>query len=333
MVRRILVACLYVLGSALNVKHPFAGILSGGGLPASAAAASVLKAAVVKAAPPAVAAPLVVTVPAVPFTGQELGAGDARLRALFDFSCGTDAEFWVPGATPTACQLQCRDDTCSNAKSVCMKYACTVIAYNIPNFAAGRTDLYATLKKNVETKTDLNAAAKKDKNPMEGMDHQQVLTYVALHGWKSSKVTLSKDQRNMGTIATCAGFYNGNCNGNGENLLGRCFCFVGFTGADCSTALIKTVCTNKDDGCFYTSEAGTYAISFDRWKAAQYAEGATWALAGGAEGGISGDRVDDHMKDFNGYKSVGPAGTNLGTMIEVGAGPWTQSMWMMRRGG
>jgi hypothetical protein len=271
-------------GSALKVKNPFGGLLGGltGGLIGGGGAA------IAKTAQ-------------VAFSGQEYGAGDSRLKSLFDFGCGTDAEFWqvfvifqvfatilftlefvtiprVPGATPTACQLQCRDAECSNAKTVCAKHGCNAIAYNVPTFASGRIDLYATLKKTTKP-TPSAVSTQEHKNPMEGLNQNQVLAYVASSGWASSKVVLSKNQRHRGTIANCPSLYNGNCNGNGENLLGRCFCFVGFAGKDCSVkaAAADVTCNNKDDRCFYTAEAGVFAISFDRWKAAQYAEGATWA--------------------------------------------------------
>jgi hypothetical protein len=37
------------------------------------------------------------------------------------------------------------------------------------------------------------------------------------------------------------------------------------------------------------------------------------------------------MTDFDEYKSVGGIGTDLGNMIEVGSGPWTQSLWMIKK--
>jgi SAM-dependent methyltransferase len=45
----------------------------------------------------------------------------------------------------------------------------------------------------------------------------------------------------------------------------------------------------------------------------------------------AGDRIHEHMRDFNEYKSVGIDGSNLGYFLEVGAGPWTQSLAMMRK--
>jgi hypothetical protein len=53
---------------------------------------------------------------------------------------------------------------------------------------------------------------------------------------------------------------------HGENLIGRCFCVPGYTGKTCETVTTKPTCTNKDDRCFYSEEAGVFLISFSRWK-------------------------------------------------------------------
>ena len=45
----------------------------------------------------------------------------------------------------------------------------------------------------------------------------------------------------------------------------------------------------------------------------------------------TGDRTSEHVTDFDDYRPVGPDGANLGIFLEVGAGPWTQSWWMMQR--
>jgi hypothetical protein len=37
------------------------------------------------------------------------------------------------------------------------------------------------------------------------------------------------------------------------------------------------------------------------------------------------------MTDFDQYKSVGAVGSSLGKFIEIGAGPWTQSLWMIKK--
>jgi hypothetical protein len=37
------------------------------------------------------------------------------------------------------------------------------------------------------------------------------------------------------------------------------------------------------------------------------------------------------MTDFDNYQTAGAIGTNLGRFIEIGAGPWTQSLWMIQK--
>ena len=71
-------------------------------------------------------------------------------------------------------------------------------------------------------------------------------------------------------------------------------------------------------------------ISPSRWRKAQWAEGQLWTQNWNVNA-RTGDRVDDHMRDFNFYRDVGAPGTNLGNFIEVGAGPWTQSLWMIQQ--
>ena len=39
------------------------------------------------------------------------------------------------------------------------------------------------------------------------------------------------------------------------------------------------------------------------------------------------------MHDFDNYRAVAPDGTNLGTLVEIGSGPWTQSLPMLRARG
>jgi hypothetical protein len=107
----------------------------------------------------------------------------------------------------------------------------------------------------------------------------QVLDRIAADGWSSSEYNVSEHQGVVGALAQCEGFYNGNCDGHGENLLGRCFCIAGWSGTHCEKKRARTpTCTNKDDRCFFTEEAGVYIVSFSRWKSAQWAEGGTNCL-------------------------------------------------------
>ncbi|GMH58355.1 hypothetical protein TrRE_jg5422 [Triparma retinervis] len=151
-----------------------------------------------------------------------------------------------------------------------------------------------------------------------------VVDYVERVGWGNSDVFMTQDQSHAGRCIS----YNGNCNLNGENLLGRCFCMPGWVGEHCETDSTKVPCTHKDDKCFYSPEAGVFAISYARWEMSQEAEKRTWNAF--SEGTSTFDRTDEHLTDFDDYKPVGEVGANLGNFMEVGSGPWTQSYWMMR---
>jgi len=148
---------------------------------------------------------------------------------------------------------------------------------------------------------------------------KDALQYTLQNGWEDSTVNVTPLQSHKSNLC----LYQGNCNMHGENLLGRCFCLPGFAGKECDTVEEKDPCTNKDDLCFYTEEAGVYAISLDRWHLAQEAELATWNNEKNANAEV-GDRIDEHMRDFKEYVDVGADGSNLGNFIEVGSGPWTQ---------
>jgi SAM-dependent methyltransferase len=156
-----------------------------------------------------------------------------------------------------------------------------------------------------------------------------VLNEVATNGWGDSNVTWSRSQEYPD--APC--LYQGSCSGRGENTVGKCFCAPGFTGEHCELADTTPVppCTHHDDRCFYSPVSGVMAISVARWLVAQRAEGA-WAANSAQKTAHSklGDRVEEHMRDFGDYRSVAPDGANLGVTLELGAGPWTQSVWMLR---
>ena len=152
----------------------------------------------------------------------------------------------------------------------------------------------------------------------------KMLSFVEQTGWHDSAVHVSKNQKYAGATS----LYQGNCNMHGENLIGRCFCLPGWTGKMCEHQLQQPVtCTNRDDRCFFTEEAGVFAVSYDRWHLSQETEKSTWNM----HVKVSNDRVGDHMQGFSEYKHVGPDGLNLGMFMEVGAGPWTQSLFMMEK--
>jgi SAM-dependent methyltransferase len=180
--------------------------------------------------------------------------------------------------------------------------------------------------------TNLGAGQKVIGRSLPGENSQAALKHVLANGWASSEVHVTNDQHHRNDKC----FYQGNCNLNGENLLGRCFCLPGFTGVECGeTDTTKPECTNNDDKCFYTEEAGVFAISLSRWHMAQEAELAMWNGNAGKKAGKAGtgDRIDEHLVDFNNYVSIGADGSDLGNFIEVGTGPWTQSLTMMKKRG
>jgi SAM-dependent methyltransferase len=149
-------------------------------------------------------------------------------------------------------------------------------------------------------------------------------------GWGNSSVVWSKAQEYHD--APC--LYQGNCSGHGENVLGVCFCAPGFDGKACAQrdqTRAWPACTHRDDRCFYSPVAGVMAVSAPRWRQAQRAESA-WAASQRARGlgAPKFDEAEEHMRDFEGYQALGPRGTNLGTVLEIGAGPWTQSVPILR---
>ncbi|GMI02210.1 hypothetical protein TrST_g14275 [Triparma strigata] len=211
----------------------------------------------------------------------------------------------------------------------------TVAAQEAGDTAALKAKI-ATLEQKVaaqETQpaTNLQGGEKVIGRNLPGANSQAALKHVLANGWESSDVHVTQDQHHRNDIC----LYQGNCNLHGENILGRCFCLPGFTGPECEEATDKPLCTNNDDKCFYTEEAGVFAISLSRWHMAQEAELAMWNGNAGKKAGKAGtgDRIDEHLKDFSNYVSVGADGNNLGNFIEVGTGPWTQSLTMMKARG
>jgi SAM-dependent methyltransferase len=180
--------------------------------------------------------------------------------------------------------------------------------------------------------TNLASGAKVIGRSLQGDTSQAALKHVLANGWENSDVYITNNQHYRNDVC----FYQGNCNLHGENVLGRCFCLPGWTGVECETQDLAVLpCSNRDDKCFYTEEGGVFAISLSRWHMAQEAELAMWNGKAGKKAGAAGtgDRIDEHLKDFDNYVSVGAQGKNLGNFIEVGTGPWTQSLSMLKARG
>lgn len=82
---------------------------------------------------------------------------------------------------------------------------------------------------------------------------------------------------------------------------------------DAEAALIKI-----NDSKYWDDENGIITVDHDRWKKAQQFESAGW-LTHWRD--ANSDRNDEHQRGFNNYAAVPK---NLGDVIEIGCGPFTQ---------
>jgi len=131
-------------------------------------------------------------------------------------------------------------------------------------------------------------------------------------------------------------------------FLGRCFCHPGYAGTNCD---IKSAIPNPhwpeaikhcpnlqrdityspetDDNhnyyLCYVSSSGVTQIPIKMWKVAQKLELDVWKEATFS---TSGDRPDDHIKGFNGYKNLNTH--TFGNTLEIGSGPWTQLRYAVK---
>lgn len=137
-------------------------------------------------------------------------------------------------------------------------------------------------------------------------------------------------------MATCASSLD--CNGNGVCFFGKCFCKPGKGGLTCSRhygpvpkCRIKSKSyREKFDGCLRNPDYGSAIIPKRRWEAAQEAEAELWRKTSSKSkwNAETGDRAEMHVRQFNFYKSL-PSG-NLGRIIEIGSGQWTQTLFMLK---
>jgi SAM-dependent methyltransferase len=75
--------------------------------------------------------------------------------------------------------------------------------------------------------------------------------------------------------------------------------------------------------CYSHEQYGVTIVPETIWNAAQEQEGAVWKSIGG-----NNDRAMEHITAFDMYKDV--ANKQLGDVIEVGSGPWTQSRFLLK---
>lgn len=116
------------------------------------------------------------------------------------------------------------------------------------------------------------------------------------------------------------------CSQNGACLLGKCFCKPGFDGDSCSGKWDSPpgrCVLGKTDKCFFHPTYGVAQVSQERWEYSQSAEQDTWATRD-----TDNDRNEGHANSFANYRILPQ---NLGKLIEIGGGPFTQTKTILEK--
>lgn len=164
------------------------------------------------------------------------------------------------------------------------------------------------------------------------MTNPEKFCFAATERYDEIFRTCSYGEMGRNTMASCS--TNLDCSSVGICFFGKCFCKPGKGGLKCSrkyrpvsSCRIKgRSYREKFDDCLRNPEYGSAIIPKRRWEAAQDAEAELWRKTSlNAE---TGDRAEMHSRQFNFYKSL-PSG-NLGSIIEIGSGQWTQTLFILR---
>ncbi len=167
-----------------------------------------------------------------------------------------------------------------------------------------------------------------------------VLAFMVIHGyWRIIKPVLHaapdlSEGSDQDPDKTCESW----C-AHGDCIADTCFCDKGFSGRWCTEGG-KPSCTHKDtdEGEFVQCAAfvqglGTTKIPpelSEHWHKAQVWELDVWLTTT-----IFEDRVDQHLAWFQQYsaldKLIREGNTRLGNVVEIGCGPFTQSIAMLRK--
>ena len=119
--------------------------------------------------------------------------------------------------------------------------------------------------------------------------------------------------------AACA--HLDHCNGRGDCFLGACFCFGHFHGKRCEQAApVRPRCSMRSDSCFRSPMHGRPHVTMERWQRASWAEESWWDSAADRKGDTS-DHGGAMLAAFDNFRKVGD---DLGDVIEIGCGPFTQ---------
>ena len=79
--------------------------------------------------------------------------------------------------------------------------------------------------------------------------------------------------------------------------------------------------------CYAQAMTGTTIIPWSLWTAAQQAEGRLWKSVH-PSADSAGDRFEDHWAGFRNFACLP---TSLGSVVEFGAGPWTQTRGLLHK--
>jgi SAM-dependent methyltransferase len=124
----------------------------------------------------------------------------------------------------------------------------------------------------------------------------------------------------------------GSCvEGRGDCIVGQCICYHGFHGDQCQNGEAQKCEATDLQGksqCAYSTKYGSWRIpDLHAWHAAQTYEVDTWKNAGSPS---TFDRLDQHLAWFNEFKELKDYiihhNFSFGYMLELGSGPWTQSL-------
>ena len=131
------------------------------------------------------------------------------------------------------------------------------------------------------------------------------------------------------------------CSGHGVCFFGRCLCSPGHAGTRCADVLRgdSPACipggprqrryVDHADACLRNPAYGSAVIPARRWRNAQKAEAELWRRAGNVGESRLRQLMRKNLDNFDFYRAL-QSNTSLGHIAEVGAGLWTQTLFMLR---
>jgi len=122
------------------------------------------------------------------------------------------------------------------------------------------------------------------------------------------------------------------CLNGGFLLFSECFCVPGWDGPACEEKWKRAVpqCDEKNDQCFYHPNYGVAAVSEQRAESASLHESKTWA-----DHRRKSDRQNEHLKNFGNFDQLllNYKRSDLGDVLELGCGPFTNSLMILNATG